>query len=217
MTVRTVLFFFSLFFLAVAVTAQNQDSVAPANTKDTSESEWQLEGLLYDYILPHEGDILMPILYVDWRSFHAEVRYNYEDMRTASVFAGYRLEAGEKLAFGATPMVGILFGNSSGLAPGLLLDLAYGKFDFYSESEYIVDFSGSENNYFYTWTELAFTPLENIRTGISANRTRLYQAELDVQKGLFAQCTFGKSTAGFHYFNPFTEDYFFVASLGFEF
>lgn len=181
------------------------------------ESEWQVEGLLYDYILPHEGDILMPILYVDWQSFHAEVRYNYEGIHTASVFAGYRLEAGDKLAFGATPMLGVLFGNTSGLAPGLLLDLAYGKFDFYSESEYVTDFSGSENNFFYTWTELAFTPAENIRTGISANRTRLYQSDLDVQKGIFLQYTVAKTTAGFHYFNPFTKDYFFVASLGFEF
>ena len=216
MIVRSVILFSFLFLLRVSLCAQSQDPVA-ANNQDTSESEWHWEGVLYDYLLPHEKDILMPILYADWGSFHAEARDNYEAIRTASVFAGYRMETGEKLSFGATPMIGILFGNSSGLAPGLLLDLSYGKFDFYSESEYVIDFSGSENNFFYTWTELAFTPAENIRTGISANRTRLYQSELDVQKGIFAQYTFGKATAGFHYFNPFTEDYFFVASLGFEF
>jgi len=213
---RTLFLISCMGLLHISAVALKRES-APPTAVDTSENEGQTELLVYDYIFPHEKDVLSPILYADWKSVHAEVRYNYEDLHTASVFGGCRFETGEKLVVGATPVLGIVFGNTSGLAPGLLLDLAYGKFDFYSESEYVIDFSGSENNFFYTWTELAITPLENLRTGISANRTRLYQSELDVQKGIFAQYTFQKATAGFHYFNPFTDDYYFVTSISYAF
>ena len=120
------------------------------------------------------------------------------------------------MVIGATPVVGFVFGNTDGIAPGLLLDLTYGKFDFYSESEYVIDYARSENNFFYTWTELAVTPGENVRIGLSANRTRLFQTDLEIQRGVFAQYSYKKLTAGVHYFNPFTSDYFFIASLSFQ-
>jgi len=75
----------------------------------------------------------------------------------------------------ATPMMGIAFGNTNGFVPRLELDAAYKIFDFYSESEYLIDFAGKENNFFYTWSELAVSPFYFLRTGISAQRTRLYQ------------------------------------------
>ncbi|HET6722474.1 MAG TPA: hypothetical protein VFH07_06970, partial [Chitinophagaceae bacterium] len=70
---------------------------------------------------------------------------------------------------------------------------------------------------FYTWTELAITPFKNFRTGISGNRTRLYQTGLEVQKGIFTQYSFWKLTAGLHYFNPFSDDYFLIATMSIEF
>ena len=114
-------------------------------------------------------------------------------------------------------MLGVVFGNTNGIAPGLLLDFSWKIFDFYSESEYVIDFSGSENNFFYTWTELAVTPVSNLRTGISADRTRLYQSGLELQKGIFAEYTFWKLTAGVHYFNPFSGEDFVIATLQMEF
>lgn len=194
--------------------AQQQSS--PAET-DSSESDWQFEGVIYTYFLPEGTDYLAPVIYADYKSIHIEARYNYEDKKTTSVFGGYRFETGNNLIVGATPVVGFVFGNTDGIAPGLILDLAYGKFDFYSESEYVLDYESSENNFFYTWSELAISPLENFRTGFSANRTRLHQTGKDIQHGIFAQYSIGKITGGAHYFNPFTEDYFFIATLGVEF
>jgi hypothetical protein len=73
-----------------------------------------------------------------------EARYNYEALHTTSVFAGWRLEAGEKLQFAATPMLGFLFGQTTGIAPGLELELSYKALDFYSETEWVADFSGEK-------------------------------------------------------------------------
>ncbi|HET7001947.1 MAG TPA: hypothetical protein VFI33_11580, partial [Puia sp.] len=121
-----------------------------------------------------------------------------------------------KVSLAATPMVGIVFGNLKGFAPGFELELSYKKFDFYTEAEYVIDQAGSEFNYFYMWTELGYSPVEKFRTGISIQRTRLYETGLDTQRGIFAEYSFWKLTAGLHYFNPFTTDYFFIASLNFE-
>jgi hypothetical protein len=185
--------------------------------KDTARPQWQFETEAYYYIVPGETDEIVLLGYADYKSFHIEVRYNYEDLQTGSVFGGYRLETGNRLVFGCTPVAGIVFGNTNGIAPGILLDLSYGQFDFYSESEYLFDFAGKENNFIYSWIELGWSPNEHIRTGISGNRTRLIQTEREIQNGVFAQYSFMHLTAGFHYFNPLSEDYFLIATLSYAF
>ena len=99
----------------------------------------------------------------------------------------------------------------------MLLDITYGKFDFYSESELLIDFESFENNYIYTWSELAFSPNDVIRFGLSANRTRIYQNDKEIQHGLFAEYSFGSFTAGLHYFNPFGDNYFLIGKLSYAF
>lgn len=184
---------------------------------DTSASPLAVSASGYYYFFQgSENNTLTLIGYLDYKSFHLEPRYNYEEQNTGSVFAGWKFEAEGKVSFAATPMVGIVFGSLKGFAPGLELELSYKAFDFYSESEYVIDQAGSQFNFFYMWTELGYSPVEKFRTGISAQRTRLYETGLDLQRGVFAEYSFWKLTAGFHYYNPFTTDYFFIASLNFE-
>ena len=203
--------------VAITVFAQQPANDSLQATSDTIPSPWSFAAAVYHYILPGEKNTTTLLGYADHKALHLEARYNYEDLKTGSVFGGYMFETGNKLVFTATPMIGFVFGNTNGMAPGLETSLAWKKLDFYSESEYVIDFDGKENNFFYTWTELAITPFTNFRTGISANRTRLYQSDLDVQKGIFIQYSFWKLTAGVHYFNPFSSDEFVIATLGIEF
>jgi hypothetical protein len=114
-------------------------------------------------------------------------------------------------------MIGIAFGNTNALAPGLELSVTYKKLDFYSETEWLVDFARSENNFLYTWGELAISPVGALRTGISFQRTRLYQTDLEVQVGAFAEYGFGKFTGGVHYFNPLSNDEFVILTLNIDF
>ena len=73
---------------------------------------------------------------------------------------------------------------------------------------YLFDFDLNENDFFYTWTELAITPFRNFRTGISANKTKLFQSDLEFQRGIFTEYSFWKLTTGVHYFNPFLDDWY---------
>ena len=95
-------------------------------------------------------------------------------------------------------MIGVVFGNLKGFAPALELELSYKAFDFYTENEYVIDHAGGMYNFFYTWNELGFSPVERFI------------------RGIFAEYSFWKLTAGVHYFNPFSKEYFFIASLNFE-
>jgi len=150
---------FLLWTLPVITTAQVGQIKTPA---DTSASPLSVSASGYYYFFPgSENNTLTLIGYLDYKSFHLEPRYNYEEQNTGSVFAGWKFEAEGKLSFAATPMIGVVFGSLKGVAPGLELELSYKKFDFYSESEYVIDQEGSDFNFFYTWTELGYSPTEN--------------------------------------------------------
>jgi len=207
--------FFSLLFIVPVIAQQTADSTTMA--KEAEKSPWAFAADAYYYILPAEENIITVSAYADYNAVHFEARYNYEGQNTGSIFTGYRFETGNKLKFAITPMLGYVFGDITGVIPAFKLDLAWKKFDFYSESEYVIDLAGNENNYFYTWSEVAISPFENFRTGISANRTRLYETPKELQRGIFAQYTIWKLTAGVHYFNPFTNDSFVITTLGIEF
>ena len=211
---KSIVVFFLAGFPLMAI-AQIGQIKSPA---DTLASPLAVSVSGYYYFFPGSSNNTLTLIgYMDYKSFHLEPRYNYEGENTGSVFAGWKFEAEGKLSFAATPMLGLVFGSLKGFAPGLELELSYKAFDFYSESEYVIDQAGSEFNYFYMWTELGYSPVEKFRTGISAQRTRLYETGLDFQRGIFAEYSFWKMTAGVHYFNPFTPEYFFIASLNFEF
>lgn len=189
------------------ITARADSSSAPLSVSATG----------YYYFFPEtDNNTLTLIGYLEYKSVHLEPRYNYEGQHTGSVFAGWKFGSEGNINWAVTPMIGIVFGNLKGFAPALELELSYKAFDFYTENEYVIDQAGSQYNFFYTWTELGFSPTKKFRTGISIQRTLLYETGLEIQRGIFTEYSFWKLTAGVHYFNPFSGKYFFIASLNFE-
>ena len=184
---------------------------------DSAASDWSFAASAYYYIIPSEKNTATLIGYADYKSWHFEGRYNYEDRKTGSVFTGKRFEWGNKFVFGAAPMLGFVFGNTNGLAPGLELDASWRKFDYYSETEYVIDYSGKENNFIYVWGEIGFNAFKSFRTGLSYQRTKLYQSQFEIQRGVFAEYQFWKISTGIYVFDPFSDSQFLIASLNFEF
>ncbi|WP_275825411.1 hypothetical protein [Paraflavitalea sp. CAU 1676] len=199
-----------LFIFCCLLSAQQQQTVAPG-------AKWTGAASFYYNILPNEKNSFTLIGYTDHKKLHLETRYNYEDLHTVSVFTGWNFEKTGQFEITATPMLGGLLGNINGVAPGLELSLKYEKFDYYAESEYVIDFSGKESRFFYTWGELAFSPVRSLRTGISYQKTLLYQTGFDVQRGLFAEYSFYRLTSSGYFFNPFTKDNILIISIGIGF
>ena len=158
-----------------------------------------------------------PVATADLSSLHFEGRYNYEDLHTGSIFAGYQFTSENDLALSATPILGAVFGNSNGIAPGIELELTYEGFGFYTEAEYLFEFSGQEESFFYAWSELTYSPEDWFWFGLVGQRTHLFQTDVDIQRGILLGLSRSSLSMSGYFFNPGADDSFFVLSLGFEF
>jgi hypothetical protein len=175
-----------------------------------------LSGLLY--FPPEDDAFFSPTLAADRGALHLEARYNYEDLRTGSLFVGRNFAAGDELALTATPMLGLVIGQTDGIAPGLELDLAWRSLEIYSESEYVVRLDDVDEDFFYQWLEATVAPASWIRFGLVAQRTRTIETGLDLERGLLLEGSSRSLSVGLDWFNPDrADDQYFVLSAGYEF
>ena len=190
---------------------------AQESKNDSVSSKWNFSAWAEEFIIPGEEDFFNPTFYARHNTLHLEARYNYEDRNTVSLWAGHRFKFGNAVKFLIVPMGAVVFGNTNGIAPGLEAEITYKKFDFYAESEYVVDFETNENNFFYNYSELAIRPIQPLRTGITIQRTRLFQSPREIQPGIFTEYYFGRFRAGIFYFSPFSPDNYWIASFSVDF
>jgi hypothetical protein len=119
--------------------------------------------------------------------------------------------------FQIAPMLGGVFGNLTGIAPGYTFSLVYKHFELSSQSEYVFDTADSAGNFFYTWSELTYSPWEWLRAGFVAQRTKAYQSSLDIQRGFLLGVSYKKVDFTTYVFNLGWTDPTIVLALGFNF
>ena len=157
-------------------------------------NKWTFSGSVYGYVVPDQDDYVQPTITADYGPWHFEGRYNYEAQDTGSLWAGYSFGS----AFGAddafqwqvTPMLGGVFGDVEGIAPGYRGTLRWWKLMLYSEGEQLFSTEDSDQNFFYNWSELTLAPVKWFRFGVVAQRTRAYDSDRDIQRGLLIGATF---------------------------
>jgi hypothetical protein len=173
-----------------------------AEDAEAAEHDWSLSASFYTYFLPTAEDYGQPTLAVDTTDWHVEARYNYEAQRSGSLWTGRTLSVGEEVSFDLTLMFGGVFGEVQGFAPGFLMTLGYWKLQLYSEGEYLFDTASRDDWYFYTWSELTLAPLDWLTLGFVVQRTRAYQTELDLQRGLLLGLSYEEFWFTAHVFDP---------------
>lgn len=211
------------FFCSGPVRAQAAKDTEPAGqasaTASPSEeaSTWALSLSAYAYFVPDSPNYLMPLFSVDHEALHLEARYNYEDLVTGSAWAGYNFSGGNELDWELTPILGAVFGNTNGIAPGYKGSLSWWKLELYSEGEYVLDFSGGEANFFYNWSELTLAPCEFFRFGLVTQRTRAYAAERELQRGLLAGFSYDIASLTLYVLNPDDSEPIWIVAAGLSF
>lgn len=175
--------------------------VPPPLDEEANRNAWSFAAATYGYLVPDDESYFSATFRADRNWAHLEARYNYEDRKTGSVWLGYNLSFGEKLVIDATPMVGGVFGNTTGVAPGYLVTLSYKTISLYSEGEFVFDAKNSGGNFFYSWNELTYSPTDWFRAGLASQKTRAYQTPLDVQRGVFAGFTYRRLDFSTYVFN----------------
>jgi hypothetical protein len=169
------------------------------------------------YLFPDGTGFLLPIVAVDRGWLHLEGRYNYEAQKTGSVWIGWNLEWGEKLTFALTPMLGGVFGDLNGVAPGAEWTLAWGPVELYTEFEFVIDCGDVSGSSIYGWTELSARPWDWVRGGVALQRTRSTGSPRGVQWGPLVGFDWRMLTLSTYWFNPGQSDaQYWVVSLGFS-
>lgn len=198
------------------ISAQNDPSKSPA-TQPASANPWDLNLSLSGYIVPHGQSYASPTLTADHGILHLEARYNYEAQRTGSLWFGYNYSVGKKISLDLTPMIGGVFGDVNGIAPGLEFAVTYKKLQLYSANEYIFDTTTKSGNFFYTWTQLTYSPTDWFSFGYVTQRTRAFQTPLEIQRGPLVEFTHKKISFSTQVFNIGEADPTYVLSLGYSF
>jgi hypothetical protein len=195
-----------------AATAQETLSadISPANATNqlsaldaaSHEKAWSFSVSTFVYAIPDSRDYVQPTFTADHDWLHLEARYQYEAHNTGSAWIGYNLAFGDKVSFELTPMIGAVFGNTTGVAPGYKITLAWWKLELYSEAEYVIDAGHTADSFFYTWSELTLSPVKWFRFGMVAQRTKLYETDFDIQRGFLLGFTFNRVDLSAYVFNP---------------
>ena len=203
-------------FLAMAVVFASANALAqtptnpPTSTvssqpnavaEPSTDEGWSFGAAAYTYIVP-DTNYVQPTVTADRGWLHLEARYNYEDLRTGSVWMGYNFQGGEKVTWELTPMFGGVFGNTSAIAPAYKGAVSWWKLQLASEGEYVFDTEDSSENFFYNWSELTFAPVEWWRVGLVTQRTRVYQTDREIQRGILVGFTYRNLDSAIYLFNP---------------
>jgi hypothetical protein len=165
-------------------------STQSTTTEESEDRAWSFSAAAYTYVVPDSGNYVQPTFAADRGWLHLEARYNYEALKTGSAWIGYNFSGGETLAWEFTPMLGGVFGDTTGIAPGYKGLLNWRWLELYSEGEYVFDTGNSSDNFFYNWSELALAPAEWFRFGLVTQRTRAYETDRDIQRGVLVGLSF---------------------------
>lgn len=192
-------------------------NTAPASAQDAAASAWSGSATLFTYLIPGAGNYGQPTVALDRKALHVEGRYNYEALRTGSLWAGYNFEGGSAVTWTFTPMVGGAFGAVGGVAPGYTGSIAWRKLDFYSEGEYLFDLGTPADSFLYNWSELAVAPVPWLRAGLVTQRTRVRATAREIQRGPFVGLTHGRFDVGAYMLDTADQSPSVVLSFGWTF
>jgi hypothetical protein len=197
-----------LAFLTIGVVLASDDARAQASqdvgvsTVAADEKAWSFSASVLTYFLADESDYAQPTISADRDRLHLEGRYNYESQRTGSAWLGYNFSVGDDVELALTPMFGVVFGDASGIAPGYKASLSWRNLALDSESEYVFDAQESSDSFFYTWSELGWTPIEWLRVGLAVQRTKAYKTDLDIQRGILVGVSYKRASFTTYILNP---------------
>jgi hypothetical protein len=188
-------------------------AITPTHEVAAAEGdEWSLSASAYAYFVPFDDNYLQPTIGADRNRLHLELRYNYEDMSTASAWVGYNFEGGSEVSFVLAPMLGGVFGQTSGIAPGYRGSVGWKRLNLFSEGEHLIDVEDIDNSFFYSWSELTFSITGWLTAGGALQRTQAYQSAREFQRGVLIGTSFERWGATFYVFDPDEPDPTWVVS-----
>jgi hypothetical protein len=206
-----------LAFAAAAAAYAGEDAASGRRASPPDKPAWEFGVTAYPTSVRGGENYTVAIAAADRGPLHFEARHNYEAIDTTSAFVGWTFTGGDALSWELTPLLGAARGTTQAYVPGAELSLAWKRFDYYIEAEYVHDRNEHSGSYTYAWSELGFKALEWLRVGAAGQRTKAYGGEREFQRGPFLQASWRRATFGAYWFNPGSSQQVFVGSIGVTF
>jgi hypothetical protein len=174
--------------LAICNSLRTASSGSSEADSEQDDKSWDFSLSTYTYLAQHARDYLNPNLTADYDWLHLEARYNYEALKTGSVWLGYNFpnfSVGKELNFEVTPMLGGVFGDITGVAPGYYIEANYNEtIKASTQGEYFFDAGNKSGNFFYSWSEFSASlpKADCVRAGLVVERTQA-SGDSDVRRG----------------------------------
>lgn len=171
----------------------------------------------YNMISRGKGYLWMPVVhYQTKKGIYAEMRYNYDDVHTFSVYGGKTITGGNKMAYTITPMAGFSIGDFRSISIAAKMDLSYQKFFFSTETQYSYSLENDKPGFFFAWPEAGIDLSELFFAGLAAQYT-LQQNAGDFEPGVFVGVNFKNISIPLYIFNPFRSNNYLVLGLNYEY
>jgi len=172
--------------LPTVAAAQGTEAATAAKADILSGGKpWAFSLTVDGYIVPSEESYVDPVFTADHHWLHLEARYNDENLHTGSIWVGYNFSWGKNLVFEFTPMIGGVFGRTTGIAPGIEASLTYKKLQFSLSNEYVFDTGDKAGNFYDSWPQLTYSALEWLKFGLVAQHTKAFETKFKTQPGFF--------------------------------
>ena len=171
----------------------------------------------YNYLgQPGSGSVVPMLHFETARNWYAELRYNYEEPNTISLFAGKTFSPGKDKQYEITPLAGFSAGGFNGVSIGLNLDADINPFFFSSQSQYSKATRTGNESFFFNWSEAGYNFTDNFFGGLAVQFTGQKEAN-EIQPGIFAGISFKNISIPVYVFSPFTPERYFIFGIYYEY
>ncbi|MEO7983765.1 MAG: hypothetical protein ABI688_06765 [Bacteroidota bacterium] len=171
----------------------------------------------YNFLGRGKEYVWMPVFhYQATKGFYAELRYNYEDVQTLSLFAGKTFTGRNDLEWAITPMVGFSTGKFTGASLAVNAEAEWKDFYFSTQAQFSRSTESATDNFFFNWSEGGYNLSENFFGGIAVQFTGM-QNGCELEPGFVAGLNLKNLSVPVYIFNPFKQGTYFVLGLNYSF
>ena len=186
-----------------------------ASLNGEAQSRWVFEN--YKYWGQNEASTIVPTVHFETgNKWCAELRYNYEEAETFSLFAGKTIAGGRKTEYSFSPMVGYSVGLFTGLSFAVNSEAEWKSFYLSSQTQYSIALKNNAENFFFTWSELGYNISPHFFSGLTAQFT-MQSGSSDLEPGFVAGVTLKNFTIPFYIFSPFKANRYFAIGINYEY
>jgi hypothetical protein len=157
----------------------------------------------YNFLSSGEDYVWMPVVHhLGKKRWYTEMRYNYEETNSVSVYIGKSFCGKGDFDYTVTPMLGIVFGNFKGGSLALNMELEHNKVSASMQTQYTINTSEVNKSFFFNWAELEYHLAKWLYAGLSTQLTKGYKRNLTTEYGVVAGLVIKKLSIPVYIFNP---------------